>query len=91
MLGERIALLRWKQGISQAALADRLHISASTVGMYEQGRRAPSLDMVVRLAREFGVTTDYLLTGQTPDGASDYAEGENMEAIFRLVRRIVGQ
>lgn len=66
MLGVRIALLRIEKGISQAALAKRLCISASAVGMYEQGRRMPSLDLVVRLAREFGVTTDYLLIGETP-------------------------
>lgn len=66
MLGIRIALLRIEKGISQAELAKRLRVSASAVGMYEQGRRMPSLDLVVRLAREFGVTTDYLLTGDTP-------------------------
>ena len=66
MLGVRIALLRIEKGISHAELARRLCISASAVGMYEQGRRMPSLDLVVRLAREFGVTTDYLLTGDTP-------------------------
>lgn len=58
MLGVRIALLRIEKGISQAELAKRLRVSASAVGMYEQGRRMPSLDLVVRLAREFGVTTD---------------------------------
>lgn len=63
MLGIRIARLRCKNGWTQAALAKRLYISASAVGMYEQGRRLPSLELVVRLAREFGVTTDYLLTG----------------------------
>ena len=63
MLGVRMAMLRWERGLSQTQLAQRLHISASAVGMYEQGRRLPSLELVVRLAREFGVTTDYLLTG----------------------------
>ena len=63
MLGDRIALLRRGKGWSQNELARRLHISSSAVGMYEQGRREPSLDLVVRLANEFGVTTDYLLMG----------------------------
>ena len=66
MLGIRIAVLRIEKGLSQAELARRLCISASAVGMYEQGRRMTSLDLVVRLAREFGVTTDYLLIGETP-------------------------
>ena len=58
MLGKRIALLRASRGWSQAELARRIGVSASAVGMYEQGRRGPSLDLLVRLAREFGVTTD---------------------------------
>lgn len=66
MLGIRIAVLRIEKGLSQAELARRLCISASAVGMYEQGRRMPSLDLVVRLAREFSVTTDYLLIGDIP-------------------------
>ena len=40
-----------------------LTASASAVGMYEQGRREPSGDTLVALSRIFGVTTDYLLTG----------------------------
>ena len=68
MLGIRIAILRISKGWSQAELARRIGVSASAVGMYEQGRREPSLSIVVQLAREFGVSTDYLLTGETQQG-----------------------
>ena len=64
MVGIRTALLRISKGWSQAELARRIGVSASAIGMYEQGRREPSLDLVVRLAQEFGVTTDYLLMGE---------------------------
>lgn len=66
MLGARIAALRREAGLNQAELARRLRISPSAVGMYEQGRREPPLDTLVALARELGVTVDYLLTGQAP-------------------------
>ena len=64
VLGQRIAALRRQQGLSQAQLAARLGISPSAMGMYEQGRREPSADTLVALARELQVTTDFLLTGQ---------------------------
>lgn len=64
MLGLRIALLRAEKGWSQAELAKRIGVSASAVGMYEQGRREPSLALLVCLAQELDVTTDYLLTGK---------------------------
>lgn len=64
MIGGRMAALRRGRGWSQARLASELGISASAVGMYEQGRREPSLEQVVRLAALFEVSTDYLLTGK---------------------------
>ena len=64
MLGPRIAVLRREAGLSQAELARRLKISPSAMGMYEQGRREPSAEILVAMARELDVSTDYLLTGQ---------------------------
>lgn len=64
MLGPRIAALRRKAGMSQAELAHRLKLSPSAVGMYEQGRREPSVETLVDMASALGVTVDFLLTGQ---------------------------
>ena len=64
MLGERIAVLRRVRGLSQAQLAGLLKISPSAMGMYEQGRREPSVQTLVSLARTLDVSTDFLLTGQ---------------------------
>ena len=92
MLGIRIAILRISKGWSQAELARRIGVSTSAVGMYEQGRREPSLGLLVRLAQELGVTTDYLLTGEPP--ASDPLTTSELpsitvrtEALIRLLSR----
>lgn len=66
-MGRRIALLRRQAGMSQAELAARMGVSASAVGMYEQGRREPSAEGLVALAEIFRVSTDYLLTGKLAD------------------------
>ena len=63
MLGARSAALRRSAGLSQAQLAAMLQISPSAMGMYEQGRREPSMDTLVALSRILQVSTDYLLTG----------------------------
>ena len=92
MLGIRIAILRISKGWSQAELARRIGVSTSAVGMYEQGRREPSLGLLVRLAQEFGVTTDYLLMGEI--SASDPSSSSELlsisvrtEALVRLLSR----
>ncbi len=74
MMGARIAALRRQMGLSQQELAARVGVSASAIGMYEQGRREPDCRGLVQLASALDVTTDYLLTGEaTPrDGAAVY-------------------
>ena len=64
MIGPRIAALRRERGMSQADLAAKIQVSPSALGMYEQGRREPSADTMVALARTLDVTTDFLLTGR---------------------------
>ena len=63
MLGARIAALRRQRNWSQGELAKKLSISPSAVGMYEQGRREPSLETAAEMARIFGVSMEYLVTG----------------------------
>ncbi|MBE6947670.1 MAG: helix-turn-helix transcriptional regulator [Ruminococcaceae bacterium] len=63
MLGARIAALRRAKGWSQGDLAQMLQVSPSAVGMYEQGRREPAVQTLVAMAKLFGVSVDYLLTG----------------------------
>lgn len=91
MIGLRIAVLRRAAGMSQAQLAQKLQISASAVGMYEQGRREPSAEILVELAKIFGVSTDYLLTGKQESGQKEATDtawmGSLLEADERLSRR----
>lgn len=60
-IGYRISELRKQAGMSQFQLAKVLDIAASTLGMYETGKREPSIKVMQRIADYFGVTTDYLL------------------------------
>lgn len=76
MMGARIAALRRQSGLSQAELAQLLQCSASAVGMYEQGRREPAADILVRLAEVFSVSTDYLLTGKATDAKEQHTAAE---------------
>ena len=92
MLGIRIVILRISKGWSQAELAQRIGVSASAVGMYEQGRREPSLGLLVRLAQELGATTDYLLTGEAPGSnltvePKSPSQSVRTEALYRLLSR----
>ena len=61
-VGERIKMLRIKARLTQQQLADKVGgISASAIGMYEQGRSNPDMERIIRLCEVFSVSTDSLL------------------------------
>lgn len=69
-LGENIAALRNKQGLSQIQLAKKLNIGTSTLGMWETDKRKPNPEALAQIADYFNVTTDYLLgRNNTPQWA----------------------
>jgi len=59
--GERLKTLRKGQKLTQQELANRLGVAKSVVSYYESGDRFPSYDVLIKIARTFHVTTDYLL------------------------------
>ncbi|VIF92291.1 transcriptional regulator [Clostridioides difficile] len=61
MFGERLKELRLKSKLKQSELGEKIGVSASTIGMYEQGRRFADQSTLIKLAEYFNVTTDYLL------------------------------
>ncbi|WP_297520451.1 helix-turn-helix domain-containing protein [uncultured Clostridium sp.] len=70
MFDKIIKNLRESKSLSQKELGDIFKISASTIGMWEQNRRNPDKDMLVKIADYFDVTVDYLL-GRTSNKDSN--------------------
>jgi len=60
-VGRRISELRREKGLTQQQLANVLKIDRSNYSKYELGKLEPNNEMLVILAKYFGVTTDYLL------------------------------
>lgn len=60
-IGERIAHLRERRGMSQSQLAKELKIGTSTLGMWETGKRGLKDDTIKMIAEFFNVSADYLL------------------------------
>ena len=69
-LSEKILLLRKRQGLSQEALAEQLHVSRQAVSRWEMGTALPDAANLLQLSDLFGVTADYLLREEL-EGAAD--------------------
>jgi transcriptional regulator with XRE-family HTH domain len=61
MIGDRIRWLRNKNSMTQADLAERLNMSDQQILRWENGKSDPSADAIIKLAKLFDVTGDYLL------------------------------
>ncbi len=59
--GYRLRELRLSKQMTQAQVAKRLNLSKTTISGYENNIKTPSIDVLVRLANLYGVTSDYIL------------------------------
>ena len=78
--------LRLSKNLTQVQLAGRLWVKKSIISAYETDARPVSLDMLIKYAREFHVSTDYLL-GLDPDKIIrvDGLTESQIQALTRLV------
>ena len=59
-MGDKLKSLRIEKKLTQKQVADRIGLAVSAVSSYESSSRYPSYDVLVKLARIFRVSTDYL-------------------------------
>lgn len=88
--------LRSEKGISQAALAKELGMSVGLIGMYESGKRKPSVETQEALADYFNVSLDYLmgrdngsmyyLNPKTAKAAQEIFENKELRLLFDTAR-----
>lgn len=56
--------IRKQRNLNQQKVALDLHITREALSHYENGRREPSLAMLVKMSDYFNVSIDYLITGK---------------------------
>ncbi len=56
--------IRKKKNLNQLKVALDLSISREALSLYENGKRNPSLEMLLTFSNYFNVSIDYLITGK---------------------------
>jgi len=64
LFGATITSLRKRHQLTQAELAAMISVSDKTISKWETGAGYPEITLLPKLASVFGVTVDYLLTGE---------------------------
>lgn len=64
--GQKLRTLRQRHGLSTRELAQAVgHSASGYISELETGKKKPTSEMVIKLARLFNVTTDQLLLDET--------------------------
>ena len=90
-MGERIRQLRCQRNLSQIELARQVGVSKSVISSYENNVHFPPYDVLLKIARLFDVSTDYLLNASRDqvinvDGLTD----TQINAITAIVNELKG-
>ena len=56
--------IRKIKNLNQQKVAMDLNISREALSYYENGKREPSLTLLVQMSKYFNVSIDYLITGE---------------------------
>jgi len=67
LIGKRIKERRQKMNLTQKDLAEKVQVTPSAINQYEKGEKTPSTENLLNLARELGVSSDYLLGASKED------------------------
>ncbi len=87
MVGENMRKLRESKGYTQSSLGDILNLSPSTIGMYEQGRRFPDVETLIRMCKFFNVSSDYLL--EVTDNPKPYEKCHSGDNIQHRLKNLI--
>ncbi len=63
---EKLRLLREAKHLTQLQVANKVGVSKAMISAYETASKAPSIEVLIRLSRLFGVSVDYLVCLDAP-------------------------
>lgn len=86
MIACKIKILRKKFKLTQSELAKELNLTRSAVNSWEMGITTPFVEYIIKLARLFNVSTDYILDmPQTKTIAVDGLSDKEVASLVEIV------
>ncbi|MFY0324950.1 helix-turn-helix domain-containing protein [Bacillus sp. YIM B13590] len=100
----KLKKLRLEKKMKQQEVADKLGIARTTYASYEQGKREPDHETLIKIAEYYDVTIDFLLRGESqealeearriledPDTLVAAADGKITASILEAAQRIIAE
>ena len=80
--------LRKKCGLTMKELGEEIGVAESTISQYETGKRQPDFETLLKLGEFFGVSVDYILTGEDNKKAPALTDKDRRD-VAKLVENIM--
>lgn len=90
-IGERIALLRKEQNLSQGQLAEAMEVSRQAVSKWENDQASPDSLNLIRLSELLDTDIEYLTTGRRTYGRRPPVVIKTVETVEKVVEKPVVQ
>jgi transcriptional regulator with XRE-family HTH domain len=85
---QRLRQLRRQKNLSQAQLGEKAGVHYTHISKYERGVSNPSLETIRGLADALGVSTDFLMEGDTEDAARARFQDRELLRQFQQVEQL---
>lgn len=86
-LGERLQSLRRKNNLSQNDLAKKLDCTKSSISMYENNHRRPSIEKLIELAKIFNIDMNTLLLWQEENSLPCELSENKVEELGKITKK----
>lgn len=86
IFSERMSELMKSNGLSQKELAIKAGVTESAMSYYAKGERTPRSDVLTRIAKALGTTTDYLLGNASE--ATLNSDSKDLQYLQRNLRKL---
>lgn len=84
----RLKQLRTQRNLSQTELAKQVGVHYNHIGRYERGQSKPTAQTLTKLAEALGVSTDFLMEGNTNEAAKATFQDRELLMQFKQVEQL---
>ena len=88
-IGERIALLRKEQGLSQEAFGEVLGVSRQAISKWEAGQSLPDLDKLVQLHELYGVSVGWLVGTEQERTTAGEMSRQQLDMVEAIAKKYI--
>jgi transcriptional regulator with XRE-family HTH domain len=88
-IGEIISLKRKEKGLTQAELAQQMHVTDKAVSKWERDLSCPDVNSISKLAEVLEISVDELLNAKKPESKSKEV-GEVVNVVLKAVPLAMG-